>query len=103
MKKYFVPKKECFETTKDGRTIIDISTPKGRLMRDSLIARAWSRDDGKCGICGKYVCLIEATWDHIIPRGMGGSTRNDVLENINAVHPECNGIKGSKRDFFLTP
>jgi 5-methylcytosine-specific restriction endonuclease McrA len=102
-KKYFVHRKQCFEITKDGRTVIDTSSPKGREMRDALVAAAWDRDAGKCGICGKYVCLLEATWDHIVPRGMGGSTRNNVLDNINAVHPECNGIKGSQRDFHLTP
>jgi 5-methylcytosine-specific restriction endonuclease McrA len=101
--KYFVPKKTHFEVTKDNRLIIDLSTPKGREMRDTITAKAWTRDNCICGICGKYVCLLEAVGDHIIPRGMGGATRNDSLENIQAVHPKCNGLKGSQRDFSLVP
>ena len=77
--------------------------PRGREARDKLIAQAWERDDHKCGICGRYVCILEAVWDHKVPRGMGGATRDDRLENIQAAHSSCNGLKGSQRDFYITP
>ena len=77
--------------------------PRGREARDKLIAQAWERDDHKCGICGRYVCLLDAVWDHIVPRGMGGATRDDVLDNIRAVHFDCNSRRGSIRDYSLTP
>ena len=97
------PHKEHYEYTRDGRLIIDISTVAGRNMRDEITAKAWSRDDGICGICKRYVCLLDAVRDHIIPCGMGGSTRDDSLRNIQPAHPECNNIKGSRRDFFIAP
>jgi 5-methylcytosine-specific restriction endonuclease McrA len=94
-------RRDCFEITRDGRLIIDISTVKGRDMRDGITAKAWSRQEGLCGICRRYVCLLESVGDHIKPRGMGGATRDDSLENIQAVHPECNSLKGSRRDFQI--
>lgn len=96
-------RKPCYEITKDGRLIIDRTLASGRAMRDGITARAWSRDEGICGICKRYVCLLDAVGDHIKPCGMGGSTRDDALPNIQAVHPECNMLKGSQRDFFLAP
>jgi 5-methylcytosine-specific restriction endonuclease McrA len=95
-------KKECYEITRDGRWIIDTSTPKGREMRDTITAAAWSRDNGACGICGKYVCLLEAVGDHIVPRGMGGGTRDDRVENIQVAHWGCNTVKSSQRNFKLS-
>jgi 5-methylcytosine-specific restriction endonuclease McrA len=94
-------KKECHEITRDGRLIIDTSTAAGRDMRDGITAQAWSRDNGICGICGRYVCLLECVRDHIIPCGMGGSTRDDALGNIQPAHPDCNMLKGSQRNFTL--
>jgi hypothetical protein len=35
--------------------------------------------------------------DHIEPKGMGGSWRDDHPENIQAVHWSCNSEKGSSR------
>jgi hypothetical protein len=37
--------------------------------------------------------------DHIDPRGMGGSRRDDHPENIQAVHFWCNSEKGSTREY----
>ena len=46
----------------------------------------------RCGRCGKR---IETTrpWqiDHIIPRCMGGGNE---LDNLQAIHTSCNGVKG---------
>lgn len=70
-------------------------------MRDGITAQAWIRDNAICGICKEYVCLLESVGDHIKPKGMGGAFRDDRVENIQAVHPECNSLKGSSRDFFL--
>jgi len=95
--------KPCYEITRDNRLIIDLSKRQGREMRDTITAKAWSRAEGICGICGHYVCLLDAVGDHIKPRGMGGATRDDSETNIQAVHPECNSLKGSQRDFSLVP
>ena len=96
-------RKECYEITRDGRLLIDISTPNGRAMRDEITAKAWSRDGGICGICKRYVCLLDCVRDHIRPCGMGGATRDDSLDNIQPAHPDCNSLKGSRRDFYLVP
>src|ERR1700744_2818304 len=95
--------KAYFKEYSDGRLVIDLDMPQGREMRAKIIAQAWERDHHLCGICQRYVCLLEAVWDHIKPRGMGGGFRDDRLENIQAVHPVWNGLKGSQRDFTLVP
>jgi hypothetical protein len=35
--------------------------------------------------------------DHIEPKGMGAAWRDDHPDNIQAAHPLCNLLKGSKR------
>ena len=95
--------KPYFKEYPDGRLVIDLKTRQGREMRDGITARAWNRQGGLCGICHRYVCLLEAVGDHIRPRKMGGSERDDRECNIQAVHPICNGLKSSKRDFYITP
>ena len=39
----------------------------------------WSRDGGRCHYCQAAVTLTEASFDHIWPRALGGSSANDNL------------------------
>ena len=58
---------------------------------------AWRDQGGRCAICGCKMPFACATSDHITPRGMGGSTRDDRQANIQAACFKCNSEKGSKR------
>ena len=48
------------------------------------------RDRGKCCYCGKRVPMAEFTYDHVIPRSQGGTTR---WENIVVACFRCNHKK----------
>ena len=58
---------------------------------------AWVRDRGICHLCKQPVSLKECTADHVVPRGMGGSTRDDRIRNMKPAHMRCNIERGSKR------
>ena len=56
------------------------------------------KQGGMCGICLKPIeDFREAVIDHILPRGMGGGSRDDSWKNIQAAHGICNLQKGSRR------
>lgn len=48
-----------------------------------------------CGPCGRYVKWIEATVDHIKPRGSYPHLVHEP-SNLQYAHWECNSEKGSK-------
>lgn len=51
-----------------------------------------------CPLCEKPMDdYREIAPDHIEPRGMGGSRRDDHPDNIQATHSLCNLEKGSRR------
>ncbi len=51
-----------------------------------------------CAICQiAFTDYSDVVPDHINPKGMGGSWRDDHPDNIQAVHWWCNGEKGSTR------
>jgi len=54
---------------------------------------------GVCAICGGFMDdYSNIAPDHILPKGIGGSRRDDRKENIQAVHHvPCNVEKGSSR------
>jgi hypothetical protein len=53
-----------------------------------------------CAICQvAFTNYSDIVPDHIDPRGMGGSRRDDHADNIQAVHFWCNGEKGSTREY----
>ena len=52
---------------------------------------AYIRDQGICQYCGKKVSLSSFTFDHVIPRGLGGRSWWD---NIVVSCLRCNGEKG---------
>ncbi len=64
-------------------------------------AQAWERDNGICGICKKPVGFAEFVPDHIKPKGHGGATHDDRLENLQPAHSWCNSLKGSRREFYI--
>jgi 5-methylcytosine-specific restriction endonuclease McrA len=51
----------------------------------------YTRDNGACQYCGKKVPRTEATYDHVIPRKLGGETR---WENVVIACLGCNQKKG---------
>lgn len=76
---------------------------KKRILRTPAAMRALliikvREQDGLCALCHEPLedmRYVEA--DHIDPRGMGGSRRDDSPDNIQATHRSCNREKGSKR------
>ena len=86
------------------RRIDDPHHPRGyRELRSNaelrkLMNRKIALQRGKCALCGeKFTDYSDVVPDHIDPRGMGGSWRDDHPDNIQAVHWWCNGEKGSSR------
>jgi 5-methylcytosine-specific restriction endonuclease McrA len=53
----------------------------------------YARDKNQCLYCGKKLASEELTYDHVIPRSMGGRTE---WTNIVTCCMECNRHKGGK-------
>jgi 5-methylcytosine-specific restriction endonuclease McrA len=53
----------------------------------------FTRDQGKCQYCGNKVMRPEATYDHVVPRAIGGKTDWD---NIVIACVPCNQRKGGR-------
>ena len=53
----------------------------------------YARDKGRCQYCSKKVTRPEATYDHVVPRRLGGKTRWD---NIVIACLPCNQKKGGR-------
>ena len=51
------------------------------------------RDGGKCQYCGRAVRRTELTYDHVLPRALGGRT---TWENIVTACVACNQMKGGR-------
>lgn len=91
----------------DGREVCDSKTPEGRAEYKRRTMAMWRRQDGRCGLCNEPLAKAEATFEHTIPRGMGGASRDDRIEYLDesgktqwmncAAHGWCNALKGSKR------
>lgn len=81
-----------------GREVLNLLTAVGKRVYQNRVRIAWFKQKGLCAICGNPLYLVEATADHIKPRKMGASERDDRQENIQAVHGLCNSQKGSKRE-----
>lgn len=75
----------------------------GRVEYRERTEKMWQRQIGYCAIGNHKMLVEDATFDHEIGRGMGGSNRTDAIEDkdgnwINAaVCVTCNSLKGSKR------
>lgn len=80
-----------------GREVCTDS-PQGRAEYDRRRQAMYYRDHGFCCVCHEQIrSLAEATFEHIAPRGMGGSTRDDRVEKNGVSHYWCNVKKGSQR------
>lgn len=97
--KYYVPPVEAIHYPEGpgGREVINLKTTLGKTIYRERLTAAWLRDRGFCGICNLPVVLASADPDHIEPKGMGGSRRDDRVDNIQPAHRRCNIEKGSKR------
>jgi hypothetical protein len=63
-----------------------------------LLNRKIVEQGRECVLCHlKFTNYNDIVPDHINPKGMGGSWRDDHPDNIQAVHWLCNGEKGSSR------
>ena len=62
-------------------------TPK--FSRENVYAR----DNGRCQYCAKKVARYEATYDHVVPRALGGKTK---WENVVIACVPCNQKKGAR-------
>jgi hypothetical protein len=64
-----------------------------------LLKRKIVEQGRECAVCHvQFTNYNDIVPDHINPRGMGGSWRDDHPDNIQAVHWMCNGEKGSTRE-----
>jgi 5-methylcytosine-specific restriction endonuclease McrA len=63
--------------------------PVVRFSRENVYAR----DGGKCQYCSRAVTRSEATYDHVVPRALGGKTGWD---NIVIACVACNQKKGGR-------
>lgn len=50
------------------------------------------RQNGKCWLCDKPLRKREATFDHLVPKSMGGL---NSLANLRLAHRECNASRDS--------
>jgi len=87
-----------------AQRIEDSHHPRGyRELRSNaemrrLVNRKVVEQDRECALCQvKFTNYNDIVPDHINPRGMGGSWRDDHPDNIQAVHWWCNSEKGSSR------
>lgn len=60
-----------------------------RFSRENV----FTRDKGRCQYCNTKLMRHEATYDHVIPRSQGGTTR---WENIVIACVPCNQKKGGR-------
>lgn len=57
-----------------------------------------SQPDPHCFYCKRpFVLYDEVDLAHILPKGMGGATRDDHRNNLALAHKSCNRLNGSKR------
>lgn len=85
----------------DGREVC-LDTPAGRAEYYRRTAIMAQRQNWRCGACPVKMDLATVTFDHVIPRGMGGASRDDRIEvdgewKNRAVHSWCNAKRGSRR------
>ena len=80
---------------KVGDREICSSSPAGRAEYQRRRELRHDLDRGICCLCGQFVPLSQCTVEHPGGRGMGGSKRNDSVEEIRIAHLFGNNMKGS--------
>lgn len=67
-----------------------------RVLIPKAIKEQVYRNSGEvCAICGKPLSRFSYSIDHIIPLSRGGTNN---IDNLRAVHPTCNKLKGNFTD-----
>lgn len=67
--------------------------PGARYNGRVLLSVVYVRDDETCYLCGKCVLWKEATLDHVVPLGDGGS---HTYANVRLAHRRCNVYRHKK-------
>jgi hypothetical protein len=81
------------------RMVCNYETQNGAALYQIIVKFMHIRDHGICCLCGEFVPLQDATFEHIETRGMDGALRNDapeywrngVLYKNGVAHAICNG------------
>jgi 5-methylcytosine-specific restriction endonuclease McrA len=68
------------------------SVPRRRGVKFSR-QNVYARDRGRCQYCGERVPRSEYTYDHVVPRSLGGRTS---WENVVVACVPCNQRKGGR-------
>lgn len=55
-------------------------------VRYGIAHYKWVEEGRLCGRCGKYVAIGEENWEHVIPKGNHGVTRDDHPRNRAFIH-----------------
>lgn len=59
--------------------------------RTALRRRVRAAQGNACAICGEAFGSIRPTFEHVLPRSMGGRTKRNVV----LTHERCNRMRGS--------
>ena len=79
-----------------GRLVL--SPYQWRKMKREMWENEFWMGQPVCALCQEPILSFEDFEpDHIIPRGMGGGSRDDRPANLQPSHRWCNREKGSKR------
>lgn len=65
------------------------------LIPKAIKEEVYRRSNNTCAICGKPLSRFSYSIDHIIPLSRGGTNN---IDNLRAVHPTCNKLKGNFTD-----
>lgn len=65
------------------------------LIPKAIKEEVYRKSGGTCEICGKPISRFQYSIDHIIPLSRGGTNN---IDNLRAVHPSCNKLKGNFTD-----
>lgn len=101
----------------DGRTICRNAgkylTAAGRALYRRLTEWMWRRQNKRCCLCRRPLSLEDASFEHEVPRGAGGGSRDDriyvrdmrgrLTRNNGASHVWCNAERGSRRTELWQP
>jgi hypothetical protein len=94
---------------RDGREVCNTRIAAGKAIYEGRKMAMWERQGRRCCLyrhirsCPGRLEWNEATFDHEVPRGHGGGSRDDriVLPDgkwqNGAAHWRCNSLKGSRR------
>lgn len=93
-----IPRKDAWiKIHQDGREVLSLDTAKGKQEYIRRSIAVWSKNDERCFYCKRKIDALELVCDHWIPKGMGGATHDDRIENLRPSCYWCNSKKASVR------